>query len=332
MSLGIMGISNKIIYIFCPANIATGGTEALHQLRYYMEKIKLDAYLVYINVMKGINPMPDRYIIYDPKVKSLEEIEDVESNIVIAPESWSILLNNFNKSKKCIWWLSVDFYDNLPQKRIRKLKNFVKILLRMKEKEIDRFKFTIHNCINLCGSKYAYDFLKKQRVKGIKYLVEPISKEFLEYKNTDNIERNNIILYNPAKPSDIMDRLLECNEFEFMPLKGFNPFQLIDIYRNAKLYIDFGNFGGPERIPKEAVFFGCTILVGNRNAAKNNFDVAILNKYKIKKYYDIDLVKNKIKFMLDNYETNINDFEFFSNKIKNLETNFIKQIVNIFYK
>jgi len=35
--------------------------------------------------------------------------------------------------------------------------------------------------------------------------------------------------------------------------------------------------------------------------------------------------------MLDNYETNINDFEFFREKIKNLETNFVKQIVSVFY-
>jgi len=249
-------MGNKIIYIFCPANLASGWPEALHQLRYYMGKVNLNAYLVYFNTMNDVNPMPDRYKIYEPKVKNIEEIVDVESNIVIAPESSSILLNNYNKMKKCIWWLSVDYYDNPPQKRIRKIKNFVKILLGMKKKEVDRFQFSIHDCLNLCGSKYTYKFLKKQRVKEIKYLVEPISKEFLDYQYNGNNQRDNIILYNPAKPSKIMDRLLECNEFEFKPIRDYSPYQLIDVYRKAKLYIDFGNFGGPERIPKEAVFFG----------------------------------------------------------------------------
>ena len=52
-------------------------------------------------------------------------------------------------------------------------------------------------------------------------------------------------------------------------------------YTEAKLYIDLGEFGGPERIPKEAVYFGCNIIVANHNAAANDFDVAIPQEYKI---------------------------------------------------
>jgi hypothetical protein len=84
-------------------------------------------------------------------------------------------------------------------------------------------------------------------------------------------------------------------------------------------------------MPKEAVYFGCTILVGKRNAAKNNFDVAISDKYKIKKYNNLEVVKKKIHSMLDNYDTNVGDFELFRDKINNLETTFMRQIEEIFY-
>ena len=50
------------IYIYCEANLATGGPEALHQLRYYMEKCGLNAYIVYSNIKEGISPTPDRYL------------------------------------------------------------------------------------------------------------------------------------------------------------------------------------------------------------------------------------------------------------------------------
>ena len=38
------------IYIYCQANLRTGGPEALHQLRYYMEMCGLNAYIVYTGI------------------------------------------------------------------------------------------------------------------------------------------------------------------------------------------------------------------------------------------------------------------------------------------
>lgn len=321
---------NKTIYIFCPANRETGGPEALHQLRYYMEVVNLNAFLVYLDVKKDLEPTPGRYKIYEPKFKNIEDVIDIESNIIIVPESNTILLRNYSYMRKCIWWLSVSFYDHLPPQR--NIRNAVKVFLGIRDKEIRPPGYPIKDCLNLCASKYTYEFLKKQRVKGLKFLIEPISKQFLDYQPTDNPQRDNVILYNPSKPSKIMTQLLEYDGFQFKPLRGYTPTELIDVYCRAKLYIDFGDFGGPERIPKEAVFFGCSILVGRKNAAKNDFDVAISDKFKIKKYNNLEVVKKNIKYMLDNYETNVSDFEFFREKIKNLEINFKKQIEEIFEK
>src|ERR1035437_2655135 len=140
----------KEIYIFCPANQETGGPDALHQLRYYMEKVHLNAYMIYFNTTVGKDPIPDKYKNYEPKVKTIAEIIDIESNILIAPESSSILLNNCSNIKKYIWWLSVYYYDNHPLSPIQRFKNSLKVVIGMKDKEPNRFQFSIKDCINVC--------------------------------------------------------------------------------------------------------------------------------------------------------------------------------------
>ncbi|MGC9151782.1 MAG: hypothetical protein ACP5F6_08490 [Microbacter sp.] len=295
-----------------------------------MEQTGFNSFLVYFDIKEGIPLTPERYKIYQPKFKHKDEIEDIESNSLIAAESFSIQLNNYTKIKKYIWWLSVSYADRSPQSNIRKIKNLIKVTLRLREKPTNHFNFSIQDCINLCGSKYAYQFLEKRGIKNVKYLIEPISKPFLETPTNNHYERNNIILYNPAKPSKTMKKLLDHNKFNFKLLQGYNTSELSELYQKAKLYIDFGLFGGPERMPKEAVYFGCTILVGKRNAAKNNYDVAIPNKYKIKKIDDLQKIEKRINYMLNHYDQNIDDFKPFQNQIRNLENNFIQQIAKIF--
>ena len=127
-----------------------------------------------------------------------------------------------------------------------------------------------------------------------------------------------------------MDKLLTRSELKFVPIKGLDIDQMIELFRNSKIYIDFGFFGGPERLPKETVIFDCLVLVRNRNAAKNNFDVAIPQEYKIDNTDDIDQIVFKLKYMLENYNELVSDFESFKNKVLLLEDNFKKQIHEIF--
>jgi hypothetical protein len=322
--------SNKKIYIFCPPHIQSGGPEAIYQLRYYMEMVGFDAYLVYFKAKKDIPLMPERYKIYNPRFKKEDEIDDNTNNILIAAETYSNQLNGFIHIQKCIWWLSVNYAAYVPHSTIRIIKNLIKDTLKLRKKPEKRFDYSLKDCKHICGSKYAYEFLRKRGLKNIHYCVEPISKQFLEYKDWKSYKRNNVILYNPAKPSELMLKLLERKNFEFLPLQGYTPAELAEYYQQAKLYVDFGIFAGPERMPKEAVYFGCTILVGKRNAAKNNWDVAIPDKYKIARMEDIEFVENRIRFMLDNYDRNSNDFKPFRDKIELLEVNFIKQLKESF--
>lgn len=324
---------NRKFYIFIPAFRCSGGPEALHQLAYYMRKCNLDAYVVYYEESFVLAKPINRYKQYLPIVVPFDSIEDNKHNFCIAPENAPWCLNSIYHAKKCIMWLGVGVNAmNYP--------SFIQRLVYAKRRllceSLINARFVLYNdrkCIHFCGSKYAYQYVKSKYPKScVRYLVEPISKDFLDMDNTIVLgeNRKNTVLYNPAKPSERMIKLLSRNRFDYFPLQGYTPDELAEKYREAKLYVDFGRFDGPERIPKEAVYFGCNILVANHNAARNDFDVAIPNQYKVEDSESIEQIELRIADMLNNYEEHLPNFEAFKKKVELLENNYMQQLKEIF--
>lgn len=336
--------NDTIIYIFCPDGLITGGPEALHQLRYYLEQCGYTAFLVYCR--SGNTVAPKRYTEYDPEIISYQKVIDNKHNIVIVSETETAYLKKYRNLQKCVWWLSYDFYQAKNHRIYINCKNFLK---RAVKRVLNLFrsadkKFSLEynlfcpnlrngNLTHLCGSEYArLQIARNLNIEG-KLLVEPISKDFLIKGKAENLasaERGNAVLYNPKKPSQIMQKLLKRSDLTFIPLQGMSPDELIALYRKSKLYVDFGEFGGPERIPKETVYNGTCILVGKRNAAVNTFDVAIPDEFKIENFNDEDIVALKIHDMLEHYDDYIDRFEYFRDKVDRLEENFISQIKEYF--
>jgi len=52
---------NSKVYVVCPANVATGGPELLHQLVYKLNIFGIEAYMYYYNTKKGKDPVHDEY-------------------------------------------------------------------------------------------------------------------------------------------------------------------------------------------------------------------------------------------------------------------------------
>ncbi len=327
------------IYIFCPANAVSGGPDALHQLAYYLNTLGYTARLVYY--FTGITKCEERFEKYTPQVILYDEIIDSAENVVIAPESATWILKRYKKSRKCIWWLSDIFYDGYNSRFVSASKNIIKFFLNIfKAKKYNYacvqapIKIT-KDIYNFCGSKYVYEKLVNKKLQNIEMLVEPLSLDFLRYGMAANLsaaERSDIIAYNPAKPSEIMAKLLQRSDLQFVPIRGMQLSEIIELFRHTKLYVDFGEFGGPERLPKESVYNGTCLLVGKRNAAVNDFDVAIPDKYKIENYNDEETVVTAMKDVLKNYDQYIDDFQSFRDKVDHLEENFVKSIKTIFYR
>ena len=255
-------------YIFTPAHTCTGGPEALHQLAYYMRNLGMEVYTVYYTYSGFPKAQPvDRYKQYDVEVVSYNDIVDVASYYVIAPENAPWCLNGFKKAQKCIWWLSLHANEVKKGSFKEELVLMKRRLFRQDSSFYRHIDYNPENCWHLCASKHTYLYVSELYKKSkVNYLVEPISLDFLKMGNSNlPAKREDVVLYNPSKPSAMMKELLERACFNYVPLKGFTPAGLAEQYKKSKLYVDFGHFGGPERMPKEAVYYGCNILVANHN-------------------------------------------------------------------
>jgi hypothetical protein len=101
--------------------------------------------------------------------------------------------------------------------------------------------------------------------------------------------------------------------------------------KKSKIYIDFGNHPGKDRIPREAAINGCVIVTNKKGAANNSYDIPINEEYKFE-----DPIKGKevFKDLVDNiyldFEKHFQQFDFYRSKIKNEERIFEKELL-IFY-
>jgi hypothetical protein len=86
--------------------------------------------------------------------------------------------------------------------------------------------------------------------------------------------------------------------------------EVIQLMSHAKIYIDFGNHPGRDRLPREAALLGCCIITGKSGSAKFYEDIPIDEKYKFEeKDENIEKILNCIQDILKDYETIVADFE-----------------------
>jgi hypothetical protein len=114
-------------------------------------------------------------------------------------------------------------------------------------------------------------------------LIDSINEDFLNDNYKQYISsKKDIILFNPTKGKQFTDRLIAAYpEYDFVPLKGYSPSELSNIFYSAKLYIDFGSHPGRDRMPREAAIHGCCVITGRLGSAANDVDLPIPSHYKI---------------------------------------------------
>jgi len=323
---------NTKIYVACPGNVATGGPELLHQLVYELNKLGLKAFMFYYEKTES-NPVHDAYVKYNNPY--IEEIEDIVDNILIVPEIVTGIIYNYKNIQKIIWWLSVDNYYKRFESNVLWKKIIKQILYKIGYFKVYRFEKD-RTLIHFVQSEYAKQHLKEKGLKNIYFLGDYLNKYFIENQTKNlHIQKEDIVIYNPKKGIEFTNKIIKQSnkKIKFIPIENMTREEVANLLSTAKVYIDFGNHPGKDRIPREAAISGCCIITGKQGSAKYYEDVAIDDEFKfVDKEENIPKIIDKIMNCIDNYEDNSKKFDFYREKIKNEQNNFIEDIKKIFIK
>jgi hypothetical protein len=353
--MSILVNKNTKIFIACPANFASGGPELLHQLAFSLLndfKLETNIYYYEYDKEKFQTPVHPEYKTYNiPYVLEITKDNDVKENIFIVPEVLSglKLLEKVKNIRKGVWFLSVDNYyfskvtrkDFFVQRVINKLMKFI-------HKE-PIFELTSNKHLEVLEKKYNYkkDYLLRlanfymtnsyrglnwyKNLKPMYYLSEYLNSDFLKIK-TNLLEKQNIVAFNPKKGEQFTKKILEnAKDINFVPIINMTRDEVIKTLQRAKVYIDFGNHPGKDRIPREAAVLGCCVITGRRGSAAFYEDVPIPDEYKFEDTKkNIPKIIEKIRDCLENYEERNKDFNHYREIIKNEPQKFIEDLKKIF--
>ena len=323
------------VYILCSGYFKTGGLESLHLLCHTLRKKNIDAYMVYTVEEQQIgnqrwrvghpghgnvdvcpqwmdyisdNAKNEAYNIYDTIATKV--IEDDPKNTLIVPEIYLNALNNFNNITKAVWWLAS------------------RILPDGSYKHDEWFNFNINREVyHLYNSKFAEHMLFSLNASRYFQLKTFVNENII----STNIDKEDIICYNPKKGIEFTNKIIkELPDYKFIPIKGMMPNEVTDALSKAKVYIDFGNHPGRERIPREAALCNCCVLLGFQGSAMFFEDTPILEKYKFEVTDDsIPNIINMIKNIISDYNAYSKDFNLYRNILKNNKLQFNIDVENL---
>jgi hypothetical protein len=304
-------------------------------------------------------PIHSEYESYKvPYVLEISKDENNKENILIVYEGHNelMLLKKNKEIRKGVYFVSVDnyYFDRaLFRKNAfffqRALNKLMKLMYKPPffdvysqknlERVVKKYDYRSDNLLKLA------DFYMINSYRGLKWFsdLKPmyllpdcyINSRFIqESNNIDLIKKEDVVIFNPKKGYQFTKKIIKfASDIRFIPIENMTREQVINTIKIAKVYIDFGNFPGPERIPKEAAMLGCCVITGKRGCAEFFEDVPIPDNYKFEdKEENIPKIVNRIKDCFDNFEERHKDFNNSREIIRGGKNRFIEDLRKIFVK
>lgn len=327
-------LTSKELYVLCPANVKTGGPELLHQFVYVLNSNGVNAHIVYILSEKDKNiTINKEYKKYVTTFYTEKDVLDDKENVIIIPETLFKYISKWKNIQQVMWWLSVDNFERYngfwPRCKHVGILNAICFFLRGKMQfPLNKIKKVQYH---LCQSHYAKDYLLSIGidVNKIEFLSDYINDEFV---TNQVINKERIVMYNPKKGFQYTRKIIrKMPNITWAKIEGMKSDEVHKLMQRSMLYIDFGNHPGKDRMPREAALSMCCVITGMKGSAKYFEDVNIPAKYKIdEKKAAINTVVDLIEDCLNNYETNINDFNQYRELIKNEKKAFYNDVRELF--
>ena len=292
----------------CPSKVATGGTESIHKFVNELNKNDdIEAVILYAGDPE--DPQPIEYRCYG--CDYITRLPEGYDKVIIFPEIYAdaVMSPQHKNCVKAVNWAGWDVYQwNVPKKM--------------------RWQFlNLDGIIHLAQSEYAMENLRELGLDPLK-LSDVLHDDFFEpYKEE---ERSDVVLYNPAKLTEFGKKVIKASPFDCKPIMDLSRAEVIDLLRHSKLYIDFGEFSGRERLPREAAMCGCCVLTSTAGAAANAFDVAIPNMYKFNMdYAKISEVIEAMDSIINYYPMHAPRFELYRDGLRRDRWDFESEVEEI---
>lgn len=339
--------SDTKIYVHAPSCYVTGGVELLHQLSDFLARRGKQAYIVYFGD-DTVHVTPE-YKKYRIQIKQEGEIEDSNKNIEVYSETMAMMLKkNQRRTQKLMWWMSVDnfYYINRNSHCIydmlvwnwkftwEHVKHRFKMLLKFHNNDFSNkiwvFQFMLKGYTFAYQCEFIRVYLRRFGILKSYPLSDYINLEL--YAKSEKSQKEDIVLYNPAKGYSFTMKLIAASpDINWIALKGYSRNELQTILKRAKLYVDFGNHPGKDRLPRECAINRCCIITGKKGSAAYYKDVSIPNEYKFDEAnVRVEEIVSKIKNILHNYYSVIDDFSDYREKIITEKSIFENEVIKLF--
>lgn len=255
------------VFILCPADTTSGGPEALHQFAGALRRFGVDAAMVYYGARANDGAtaptVPPPYRRYGVAVS--RGIADSEGAVIVVPEVATSMVWRFTAALKAVWWLSVDNFFKWQHL------NPGPSVLETPRPDI----------VHLCQSAYALDFLTRCRVAPCFMLSDYLSDDFLVPGSA--VGRPLVVAFNPKKGRNTLARLIarDAGATAWFALENLDKPAMAQALRQARVYVDFGEHPGRDRIPREAALSGAVVITGRRGAAAFAGDLPIPDRFRL---------------------------------------------------
>jgi hypothetical protein len=313
-------------YVLCPGNSVTGGPELIHQFVDVINNQGGSASILYYPFENDFS-IPDAYKNYNVKVtKYNDNFSKNFTDVIIVPEVATRYISLFKGKKVFIWWLSIDnYFKPTVSTIVGKIKYVIKKVIKHKSLPVKLTDMKDYG--HLVQSYYAKTFLENYGYQSLP-LSDYLNENHLN-QDIDLQKKKNIICYNPKKGVAVTDNLKNNHpNFTFKAIENMKAKQVSELLSESKIYIDFGEHPGKDRIPREAAMAKCVVITGVKGSAKNKYDIEVPDKYKVDESLDafITTVGELISDTFENYEVNLLDFTSYIEKIEKEKDVFQEQV------
>lgn len=322
------------IYVLCPANIHTGGPESLHQLTSRLISFGVDAKILFcarvgefFDMNDPVHPALKKY-----HVPYTFSFEDSPRNVFVVPEPLTEHLYAVKKCRKILWWMSVNNY----------LENVLTLIRPCVDnplaEPVPKY-FTFDNFDDVdehwakCEFVRQFLLLNGIPAKKIRHVETYMNQTFFENAaKIDLAAKKNFVAFNPRKGYEFTKKLIElAPDIDWCPIEKMSPAQVQQLLAEAKIYIDFGEHPGRDRLPREATVSRCVVITGRRGAAGNAVDINIPAEFKFdERTTTPEAVIKKIREVFKNFEPSLAAQKDFCRRVYDDKKNFSDAISSAF--